>query len=205
MSLKRTTEPTELPIAIEEVKDHIRWESAGGDEAQIALYMRSAVQQMDGAEGLLNRALVTQTWELTLDDFPAPHRRWPTKAAPIKIPLPPLQSITSLQYIDTAGTLQTWSSSNYKVLNVDSPTRGGLIEPAFGEVWPSTRHESENVTITFICGYGTRESVPEPIRHLLLFAVADAYDGRSPVDAKPWMRTPAYQGLFQLARYLVSP
>jgi len=196
MSLKRTIEPTELPIAIEEVKDHIRWESAGGDQAQIALYMRSAVQQMDGAEGLLNRALVTQTWEMKIDEFPV---------STIKVPLPPLQSITSIEYIDTGGTTQTLAASKYKVLNVASPGRAGLIEPAFGEVWPTTRLEREAVIVTFIAGYGGRESVPEFIRHLLLFTVQDAYDGRAPVDAKPWMRTPAYQGLFHLSRYPASP
>jgi uncharacterized phiE125 gp8 family phage protein len=194
MSLTRTVAPIEHPVSIEEVKDHIRWESAAADEAQIMIYLRSAVEQMDGAAGLLNRALITQTWELTFDWFPR---------GAIRIPLPPLQSITSVQYIDTAGATQTLAASKYKVLNLNSPTRAGQIETAFGETWPSTRDEGEAVTVTFVAGYGLRNAVPEHIRHLLLFTIQDAYDGRAPVDAKPLTRTPAYQGLFNQARFQV--
>jgi len=197
MSLKRTVAPTEYPVSIDEVKDHIRWESTAGDTAQLMVYLRSVVEQMDGAEGLLNRALVTQTWEWKLDRFPVDV---------IHVPLPPLQSVTSIAYIDTAGVTQTLASSGYKVLNVDSPTRAGLIEEAYGEVWPATRDESEAVTLTFVAGYGGRDEVWEPIRHLLLFAIQDAYDRRSPVDASrsALTQTPAYQGLFNLARYPVT-
>ena len=194
MSLKRTVDPTELPLSLEEVKDHIRWESAAADEAQIMLYMRSAVEQMDGAAGVLNRALVTQTWQIDFDWFPR---------GAIRIPLPPLQSITSVQYIDTDGVTQTLAASKYKVLNINTPTRAGRIETAFGETWPSTRDEGEAVTVTFVAGYGARNAVPEHIRHLLLFTIEDAYDGRAPIDAKPLTRTPAYQGLFNLARFQV--
>ena len=194
MSLKRTVEPTELPLSLEEVQDHIRWESTAADQAQIMIYMRSAVEQHDGAAGLLNRCIITQTWEITFDWFPR---------GAIRVPLPPLQSITSVQYIDTAGATQTLAASKYKVLNLNSPTRAGRIETAFGETWPSTRDEGEAVTVTFVAGYGGRDAVPEPIRHLLLFTIQDAYDGRAPITAKPLDRTPAYQGLFNQARYMV--
>ena len=201
MSLKRTVAPTELPILLDETKDHIRWESDADDDAVLVAYMRSAVRQMDGAEGLLNRALVTQTWQLDLDAFPTwrAHSRYWGRA--IKVPLPPLQSVSSITYIDTAGDTQTLAASKYKVLNLNSPTRAGIIETAFGETWPSTRHEGEAVTVTFVAGYGARNAVPEHIRHLLLFTIQDAYDGRAPIDAKPLTRTPAYQGLFDQARF----
>ena len=194
MSLKRTVAPDELPISIDEVKDHIRWESAAGDAAQLMIYLRSAVAHFDGAEGVLNRALITQTWELHLDWFPR---------GAIRVPLPPLQSVTSITYIDTAGASQTLDASKYKVLGINIPTPAGRIETAFGETWPSTRAEGEAVTVTFVAGYGLRHAVPAHIRHLILFTVQDAYDGRAPITAKPSERTPAYQGLFHQARYPV--
>ena len=193
MSLKRTVAPTELPLSLAEVQDHIRWESSAGDEAQIMIYLRSAVEQMDGAAGMLNRCIVDQTWELKIDHFP-PSR--------LRLPLPPLQSVTSITYIDTAGDTQTLATSVYKVLNLNNETRQGMIELAYGQTWPSVRHESDAVTITFVAGYGARNAVPEHIRHLLLFTIQDAYDGRAPIDAKPLTRTPAYQGLFDQARFL---
>lgn len=200
MSLKRTVAPTELPISIEEVQDHIRWEAASADEAALMIYIRSAVEQMDGGEGMLNRAIVTQTWEWKFYRFPT----WnPVYGDAIHVPLPPLQSVSSLKYIDSNGVEQTLAASKYKVLNINTPTDGGLVEPASGESWPSTRDEGEAVTLTFVAGYGLRDKVPEHIRHLLLFTIQDAYDRRAAVDAKSLMRTPAYQGLFDQARYLV--
>jgi len=203
MSLKRTVAPTDLPLTLDEIKDHIRWESDANDDAVLALYRRSAVDQMDGAAGLLNRAIITQTWELKLDGFPVAAFPSPTglRKSQIHIPLPPLQSITSVQYIDTDGTTQTLAASKYKVLNASNPTRAALIEEAFGETWPATRHESGSVTVTFVAGYGLRNAVPEHIRHLLLFTIGDAYDGRAPISAKPLTRSPSYQGLFRQARY----
>ncbi len=203
MSLKRTVAPADLPLTLDEIKDHIRWESNAADDAVLALYRRSVVDQMDGAAGLLNRAIITQTWELKLDGFPPPS--FPTsiglRKSQIHIPLPPLQSITSVQYVDTDGTTQTLAASKYKVLNTSNPTRAALIEEAFGEPWPATRHESASVIVTFVAGYGLRNAVPEHIRHLLLFTIQDAYDGRAPINAKPLTRTPSYQGLFRQARY----
>ncbi len=205
MSLRRIIAPADLPITLDEVRDHIRWEPTADDDALIVQYMRSAVRHFDGAEGMLNRALVTQTWELKLDGFPAAEFPSSTgiRTREIHIPLPPLQSITSVQYIDTGGVTQTLAVSKYKVLNLNSPTRAGRIETAFGETWPSTRHERESVIVTFVAGYGARNAVPEHIRHLLLFTIQDAYDGRAPITAKPSDRTPAYQGLFNQALYRV--
>ncbi len=205
MSLKRTVAPTELPLTLDTIKDHIRWESTADDDAPIMLYLRAAVDQFDGAAGLLNRCILSQTWELKLDGFPPARFPSPTglRTRQIHIPLPPLQSITSVQYIDTDGATQTLATSGYKVLNLNSPTRAGLIEEAFGETWPATRHESESVTVTFVAGYGARNAVPEHIRHLLLFTIQDAYDGRAPINAKPMTRSPSYQGLFHQARYTV--
>ncbi len=196
MSLKRTVAPADLPLTLDEVKDHIRWEPTADDDAPIMLYLRAAVDQFDGATGMLNRAIVTQTWQLDFGSFPVSGKA-------IKIPLPPLQSVTSVQYIDTDGTTQTLATSEYKVLNLNSPTRAGWIEEAFSKTWPSTRDEGEAVTVTFVAGYGLRNAVPEHIRHLLLFTIQDAYDGRAPIDAKPLTRTPSYQGLFHQARYQV--
>lgn len=207
MSLKRTVAPTDLPLTLDEIKDHMRWESAADDDAPIMLYLRAAVDHMDGAAGLLNRALITQTWELKLDRFPVPQSTWSRgqRKRQIHIPLPPLQSVTSINYIDAGGVSQLLATSDYKVLKVANPTRAGLIEEAHGETWPDTRDESEAVTIVFVAGYGLRGSIPESIRHLLLFTIEDAYDGRAAISDKPMTRTPAYQGLFHQARYSVVP
>src|SRR4030067_860491 len=83
-------------------------------------------------------ALITQTWELYLDAFPA----WE-----IRVPKPTLQSITSIVYTDTDGILQTLAGSMYLVDNKSEP---GRITPAFGEVWPVTRAQINAVIVRFV-------------------------------------------------------
>lgn len=189
--LIRTADPVELPLTLDEAKDHLRV-TGTADDADIAAKLRSAVSQLDGAEGLLNRALITQTWAMKLDAFPH---------CGFDIPLPPLQSVTSISYVDGDGVTQTLATSVYRVLNAGAPMHKGRVELAYGQCWPTTRCQSQAVTVTFVAGYGARNDVPEHIRHLILIMVKEAYDHRTPVDAGAMMRSPAYEGLFNLARF----
>ena len=190
--LIRTAAPTELPLSLEEVKDHLHV-TGTTDDAMISAYLASAVSQLDGDMGLLNRALVTQTWTLKLDGFPS--------CGYFDLPLPPLQSVTSITYLDSNGDSQTLAASKYRVLNAGANMHRGRIELEYGETWPSTYYVQQAVTVTFVAGYGARNDVPEHTRHLILFAVKEAYDHRTPVDAQAMLRSPAYEGLFNIARF----
>jgi uncharacterized phiE125 gp8 family phage protein len=192
--LVRTVAPTELPLTIEELVGHLRADGATeSDRADMLAYLRSAVSQLDGDMGLLNRAILSQTWAQKLDCFPA--------CGYFDIPLPPLQSVTSITYLDENGDSQTLATSAYRVLNAGDPMNRGRIERASGATWPSTYTVQQAVTVTFVAGYGTRNDIPHHTRHLILFAVKEAYDHKTPVDAQSMMRTPAYEGLFNIARF----
>ncbi len=115
------------------------------------------------AEQYTNRQFVTATWYLYLDGFPAM----------IRPPRPPLQTAGfSIKYIDTAGTEQTLSSSLYQV---DVENKPGRIAPAYAQVWPSVRTQTQNaVTVEFQAGYGaTAADVPEPIRQAIMLLISD--------------------------------
>lgn len=194
MSLTLQTAPTELPVTIDEVKDQTRYTESDQDAVFYEI-IRAIVSQLDGAAGLLNRALITQTWALTFDQFPSSGKR-------IKLPLPPVQSITSIQYIDENGATQTWAASKYKLLNANNATRPAMIEEAHGEAYPSTRDEGEAVTITFVAGYGARNDVPWHTRHLIKMMVAAAWCDRTGFDPAPGTAS-AMERLFSLARFTV--
>lgn len=184
--LSLVTAPTELPLDINEVKAHLRIEPTENDEdALVMAYFRSAVAHIDGRDGWLGRALTTQTWDYFLDDFP-PATRFNEFAA-IRLPLPPLQSVTSVKYTDSDGTQQTWATTNYTVFGTGDSARA-RIAPVFGEVWPVTRYEPDAVVIRFVAGYSdtssnTQNAVPEPIRNALLLLTAHFYEERQPVSA----------------------
>ena len=166
MGLKISVEPSEEPVTKAEAKDHLRVDITDDDTYIDALVKSARIW----AEDFTRRSFVTQTWILKADAFPIGNV--------IYLPSPPLSSITSIKYIDTAGTTQTWASSKY---DVDTDSEPGRIVPAFGEVWPTTRLVIDAVTITFDTGYGAASSVPEDIKHAIKFLVGHWYENREEV------------------------
>jgi uncharacterized phiE125 gp8 family phage protein len=109
------------------------------------------------AENFTGRAFITQTWERKYDlGFPDE----------IELPKPPVQSVTSVTYIDGNGVTQTLSPSLYITsLSTGPYAMPGRIVPAYGQSWPSTRSVPDAVTVRYVCGYGsTGDSVPEAIK-----------------------------------------
>jgi uncharacterized phiE125 gp8 family phage protein len=90
-------------------------------------------------------ALVTQTLEVALD-------RFPTGDNPIEIHRVPVQSISSITYLDSAGGSQTLASANYILDRFHEPA---LIRPLYAEAWPVSREQPRSVVVTFVAGYAT--------------------------------------------------
>jgi uncharacterized phiE125 gp8 family phage protein len=120
-----------------------------------------------------NRAYITQTWELWLDGFPAEDF--------IPLPLPPLQSITSIEYYDTADVKYTLASTVYSAVTKDHYNPGAKLK--YGQSWPSTTlRPAEGVCITFVAGYGaTSASVPDEPIFAMLLIIKDFYEHRGEV------------------------
>jgi len=150
MGLTLIQAPNEEPITVEEAKasPSLRITTAAND-TDIGTLIATA---RDTAETITRRAFVTQTWELVLDGFPS---------GGIVVPLPPLQSVASIKYIDDNGDQQTLNPLLYAV---DTDSEPGLVVPAYGETWPSTRDEVNAVRVRFVAGYGSKDNVPEAIK-----------------------------------------
>lgn len=178
MSLHLVTAPTVLPVGLNEMKDHLRIEPTDTDEdALIMGLIHAGVTHIDGQKGILGRALCTQTWDYKLDAFPAE----------IRIPLPPLQSVDSISYVDENGATQTLSTSVYQVVN--NGTRPSTIVEAYNQSWPTTRCIPQAVTVRFTAGYldnnspaDTRNGVPQPVKHALMLLGGHWYENRTPVE-----------------------
>jgi uncharacterized phiE125 gp8 family phage protein len=172
MTLSLVTAPTVEPLTVADIEQQCRT-GAGGLAAESVLvggYI-SAVRQK--AEVALRRQLITATWNLTLDAFPAPSRSNPF--ALIEIPLPPLQSVVSVKYLSVDNTLITLDPSLYVV---DLATPGRII-PAYGQTWPATLDFPGTVRVQFVAGYGdSAEDVPDCIKTWMLLNVANLYENR---------------------------
>lgn len=161
-TLLRTVAPSIGAVSLGELKDHLRvtHDTEDDDIASLGLAAEEAV------EAELSRALITQTWVLTLDRFPC----WE-----IRLPRPPLQSVTQVQYVDEAGITQVLSSSTYVVDLNASP---GRIYPAYEETWPSTRSQPNAVIVTYKAGKDSAADVPELVKWGVKQTVADMYQNR---------------------------
>ena len=143
-SMKRTTGPTEEPVTAAEQKTHMRV-TANDEHGLIATYISSARSLIEVWAG---RAFINQTWELKLDRFPAD--------ITINLPRPPLSSVTSVNYVDTDGTTQTMTASEY---HVDTSSEPGRIVLDDDDSWPTDVDIRPGaVIITFVAGYGAKAS-----------------------------------------------
>lgn len=193
--LVQTSAPASEPLSVAEAKAHLRVE-VSDDDAYIGNLITAARRYVEKASG---RQLVTATWQATYDRFPRSQnsyagdsgcvtdrpipqpelqvRRWLDHIS-IRLPRSPLQSVSSITYIDATGATQTLSPSLY---NVDSISDPGRVAPVWGSYWPITRRQLNAITITFVAGYGAASAVPETYRLAIRQLVAHWYTNREAV------------------------
>ena len=163
MALKLITAPAVEPLTVADAVTlaHLRVDSSELNAA-IALYIAAARRQ---AEHITERALITQTWELALDAYPA---------AEIRLPRPNLLSIVSVKYDDVNQVEQTLLNTAY---TADTYSQPGWVLPAYGTAWPTALAAANSVRIRYTCGYGpTAADVPEGIRQWMLLQVRNMVD-----------------------------
>ena len=134
--------------------------SGTGLDAEIEQKVRDFTEE---AEHETHRALITQTWAVTLDAFPPA----------IRLPHPPIASVVHVKFYDAAGMLQTLDPQDYMV---DTTSEPGYVVPAPGRAWPATAARINAVEVQYVCGYGPDEtSVPAAIKGYILGMVENDY------------------------------
>ena len=163
MSLEIITPPATTPISRAELKTHLRVDTTAEDDYIDTVILAAT----DYFEQRSWRQLITATYGMYLDDFPTDY---------IEFPKAPLQSITSVQYVDTSGVTQTWSSALYEF---DLKSEVGRLRPIDGEGFPGVDNVYNAVTITFKAGYGDAGTdVPDMIRSTIKLIGAYFYENR---------------------------
>jgi uncharacterized phiE125 gp8 family phage protein len=171
VGLVRTIEPKNLPVDFAEAKKQC--EIGESDTAHDSHIKRLIAAATADVERHTRRALITQTWRLSLREFPQGNQ--------IELPRPRLQSVSSITYVNTSGTTVTIDASEYQVSTDASP---GYVEPAYSKSWPSVRTETADaIKITYVAGYGsTYSSVPEQFRNVVYELVAFRFVRRGDDD-----------------------
>jgi uncharacterized phiE125 gp8 family phage protein len=164
MALKIVT-PAAAVVSLPEAKKQVRAEYHTDDDAELESFVSVATAWI---ESWLGRAIGTQTWDYVLDAFPD---------GGIRLPLPPLQAVTGVYYVDDNGIEQTLETDQYEVDLFGDP---GWVMPG-DDGWPTTLDTINAVRIRFVAGYTT---VPPQIKHAIRLLVAGYYENRESVAEK---------------------
>lgn len=146
MSLRLHTAPTDKPVTLAAMQEHLRID-AGAEESLINALIDAATAS---AEHIMGRAIMPQKWQLMADSFDD-----------LLLKMPTVTAVDSVKYVNTSGALTTLDPSVYQtVLGSDYEAS---VQLAYGQSWPDVRNQPECVQVIFSCGYADAGSVPAPI------------------------------------------
>ena len=164
MAIKVITPPALEPVTLGEARLHCRVDVEDDDDVLLRLIMAAR----EYAEQRECRAYLTQTLELYLDCWPARNE--------IRLPRPPLQSVTSVKYYDEDDAEYTLSSTTYLVDSVSQP---GRLVLKSGQSWPSaTLRPANAIVIRFVAGWASLGELPLRIKQAMLLLIGHWYENR---------------------------
>lgn len=167
-TIQETTAAPVYPVTLGQAKDHLRLTDIGGPHEHNGMIADLIIAATEDVEAHTGRALVQRSFEYRQNGF----------SRVIELPRAPVQSVTSVKYLDTNGAEQTLATSVYDTDLVHEPS---LITLAYGENWPSVRNTRGSVRVVFVAGYaldGTdyRKNIPKSIKQAILMIVEDLYE-----------------------------
>ena len=170
--------PPEIePLDVSEAKQHLRFYLDHEDELIRSLITAARMY----CETFTGKAFITQEPRLTRDCFPR-------NGCEIRMPRPPLQTITpnatytdlGITYTDVNGVDQDVDPSIYVV---DPTPEVGRVALAYGETWPTDAIEQAGaVKVQYLAGYGSaRSDVPETITAAMKLLIGHWFVNREAV------------------------
>ncbi|MDO9414027.1 MAG: head-tail connector protein [Pseudolabrys sp.] len=161
MSSLLLTAPAVEPLSLAEAKAFLRVEHNDDDDVIGALIAASRIH----VEAQTRRALITQTWRITLDAWPEDGR--------LKVAPAPLRELSATRVYDDGGVAHAVDAESFVV---DS---GGSALAFAPWALPAPGRIVAGIELDVICGYGDAATdVPEPLRHALRLLVAHWYENR---------------------------
>ena len=178
MGLRLYTAPTVEPVTLAQAKLWLKVETGDTTDDTLITGLISAVRQM--LEQKTGRALLGQTWQLTLDAFPDA----------IELTRVPVLSVTHLKFKDAAGVQQTLAPEDYTV-DTERDDGWAYIVPAYGKAWPETIADINAVEVRWQAGYHATDpaKVPEALQTWLQLMLGAAYENREAVEQGAEIRT----------------
>jgi hypothetical protein len=188
MATKIITAPTFEPLTVADVSEYLRLDDSPTDTLLISALITAARQHL---ENYLNRYIAQQTVELALTGWSD------------KIDLSaPLQSVSSVKYLDVNGVEQTLAANQYVIDNYSEPA---VIYPAYNVTYPNLYDQENNVKIRYVVGFTSGGSpdtnpLPDTLKFAMMLIIGDLYSNREAGGEKAYQVNPTVQNLLQFYR-----
>lgn len=157
------TPPVAEPLTLAEAKAWLRVEH-DDDDAVIGVLITSARSLV---EQETRRALITQSWRVVRDAWPAGGR--------IEVSPAPVRQVVAARVYDSAGVAQAVDATLFTLATGGAPGVLGFLPGSLP--WPGRAVAGIEVDIE--TGYGADGSaVPEPLRQAIRLLVAHGYENR---------------------------
>lgn len=158
--LRKTVAPTWPAITLEGQQLHSR-NDVPEDLPSLQTYVEVATEYAEKEQG---RCLRQATWRAAYDC-------WPSSGI-LRLPMPPLVSVSSITYYDTAETQQTLATTYYTVDIYSEPGRIEFDSP------PSIDDRPGGILITFVAGYSSAAAIPATTRQAIRVLAQTLFENR---------------------------
>jgi hypothetical protein len=182
--------PLGEPVSLAEVRLHSLIDDTYQDAA-VAGYLAAARAYV---ETITNRALMTRTVDVYLDDFPGDDCLY--------LPLGNLQSISTFEWIDSGGTTRSWTVSGSNLVDSSNVVRAHIntveepceITLAYSQDWPTETLKTSNpIHLRIVCGWPAYSGTATCSGSTLTRSTGDTFSGA----------LVGHSVLYQSARYTV--
>jgi len=162
--------PAVEPIGLADIKGWLRLDDNGQDD--LVMMLVTAARLL--VEAASRRLLITQTWRLVLD-------RWPADRI-VRVPLAPLQGLSAARVRGVDGALVAVPVAAFRLDTLGEPGRVILTG-----VVPGPGTATSGIELDVVAGYGPLpDDVPMPLRQAIRMLAARWFehrgDGSAPAD-----------------------
>lgn len=186
---KINTAPASEPVSAAELRTYAVADATLLPDADAEAYIATARQYIEDMTGI---AMVTQTWDLSLDRWPSTREPWwdgvrqiainEINGTPDVVSLPryPLQSVSAVTTYDESGNSTAVTVAD--VFDVDSYGVPGRMVLKNSATWPVALRNSNAILITYVAGYGDAADVPKPLAQAVKQFAGYLFDHRGGCD-----------------------
>ncbi len=159
--------PSLEPVTLEETKQFLRQDN-DAEDGFITTLITAARLHIEGTTG---RALISQSWRVVRDDWPAD--------GVIELPVSPLIALSSITAYDDQGNPSTLPLAQFQPETKTSPAR--IFLPSALEGSPVLRRHN-GIEIDYVAGFGSQPAdVPRDLKQALLALVGYWFEHRDAV------------------------